>query len=361
MIQFKHLGKGLMKTIKDTRIYLEIHEQPSVIRNLINRPQESIGALAQEIQSRNIHHIFIAARGTSDNAGRYAQYLLGAHNQIVVTLATPSLFTIYHQPPNLSDSLVLGISQSGKSPDIVSVLTEGRRQGALTAAITNIPTSDLGQAADIVLDLHAGEEKSLAATKTYTAQLTCLALLSLQLNFSEQFQRDLINLPTQVEQVFNEESQINSLVERYRYMTHNVVIGRGFNYASAFEFSLKMKELTYTIAEPYSSADFLHGPVALVDTGFPVFVIAPSGMMGSEMKALVKKVQTRNAEVIMISDDEDLLSCADRSLTLPTGIPEWLSPIVAILPAQMFAMYLAHTRGFDIDNPRGLNKVTETW
>ena len=350
-----------MKTLKSTRLYAEIHEQPTVIQNLINQPQESIGALAREIQSRNIRHIFIAARGTSDNAGRYAQYLFGAHNQIVVSLATPSLFTIYNQPPDLSDSLVLGISQSGKSPDIVSVIAEARRQGALTAAITNIPASDLGQAADIVLDLKADEEKSLAATKTYTAQLTCLALLSLQLNFSEQLEQDLINLPAKVEQVFNTEAQIYNLVERYRFMTHNVVIGRGFNYASAFEFSLKMKELTYTITEPYSSADFLHGPVALVDYGFPVFVIAPSGKMIPEMQALVSKVRSRYAEVIVISDDEALLSSAKRSLTLPAGVAEWLSPIVAILPGQMFAMYLAHTRGFDVDNPRGLSKVTETW
>ncbi|MFN2303825.1 MAG: SIS domain-containing protein [Anaerolineales bacterium] len=350
-----------MKSIKDTRLFSEIHEQPFVIRNLIFQPQDAIGVLAEEIRKRKIHHILIAARGTSDNAGRYAQYLLGAHNQKVVSLATPSLLTIYQQPPNLSDSLVLGISQSGKSPDIVSVLTEAHKQGALTAAITNFPTSDLGQAADLVLDLNAGEEKSLAATKTYTAQLTCLALLSLQLNFSQQLERDLQILPDQIEQVFNHEAEISHLVERYRYMTHNVVIGRGFNYASAFEFSLKMKELTYTIAEPYSSADFLHGPVALVDYGFPVFVIAPSGMMVPEMKSLLKKVRGRHAEVIVISDHQDLISSADRFLELPTGVPEWLSPIVAILPGQMFAMYLAHTRGYDIDNPRGLNKVTETW
>jgi len=144
-------------------------------------------------------------------------------------------------------------------------------------------------------------------------------------------------------------------------MAHCVVIGRGFNYASAFEFSLKMKELTYTIAEPYSSADFLHGPVALVDRGFPVFVIGPDGKMISEMKALIEKVQTRDAEVIAISNQKDLLDMADHTLSIPAGIPEWLSPILAILPGQMFAMYLAHTRGIDVDNPRGLKKVTETW
>jgi glutamine---fructose-6-phosphate transaminase (isomerizing) len=350
-----------MKPIETTHLYREIHEQPTVIESLVSTPQEEIINLADEIRSRGIHHIFIAARGTSDNAGRYAKYLLGAHNQIVVSLATPSLFTIYGRPPNLSDSLVLGISQSGKSPDIVSVIKEGQKQGALTAAITNFPDSDLGREAAIVLDLQAGEEISLAATKTYTAQLTTLAILSSLLNQDDPYTGDLEKLPSQIRKVFDHEPLIDSLAERYRYMSHCVVIGRGYNYASAFEFSLKMKELTYTIAEPYSSADFLHGPVALVDRGFPAFVVAPDGEMAPEMKALIDKVQQRQAEVVLISDHHDLLEAADHKIPLPVGIPEWLSPITGIIPAQMFAMYLAHTRGFDVDQPRGLNKVTETW
>jgi len=157
-----------MKLIENTRLYLEIHQQPEVIRNLLSQPQEPIKKLASEIQSRGIRHVFIAARGTSDNAGRYAKYLLGAHNRMVVSLATPSLFTIYGQPPDLSNSLVLGISQSGKSPDIVSVLSEGKKQGALTAAITNIPDSDLGKAAEYVLDLQAGGENFFAGAKKFT-------------------------------------------------------------------------------------------------------------------------------------------------------------------------------------------------
>lgn len=157
-----------MKPIETTHLYREIHEQPTIIENLVSKPQDAINDLAAEIRSRGIRHVFIAARGTSDNAGRYAKYLLGAHNGIVVSLATPSLFTIYKRPPDLSNTLVLGISQSGKSPDIVSVIKEGEKQGALTAAITNFPESDLGRSAQIVLDLQAGEEISLAATKTYT-------------------------------------------------------------------------------------------------------------------------------------------------------------------------------------------------
>jgi glucosamine--fructose-6-phosphate aminotransferase (isomerizing) len=350
-----------MKSIQDSHLYREIHQQPEVIRNLISHTQDPIETLAEEIASRGIRHIFIAARGTSDNAGRYAKYLLGAHNHLDVSLATPSLFTIYGQPPNLADSLVMGISQSGKSPDIVSVLQEGKKQGALTAAITNIPKSDLGKAADIVMDLQAGEEHSLAATKTYTAQMTTMALLSTALAPDPQRVNQLAAFPDQIDDLLATETPISQLVERYRYMDHCVIIGRGLNYATAFEFSLKLKELTYTIAEPYSSADFLHGPVALVDRGFPVFVIGPSGKMVPEMVALVEKIRERNAEVMIISDNRDLLHLADRAITLPTGVPEWLSPISAIVPGQIFAMYLAYTRGFDVDQPRGLNKVTETW
>jgi glucosamine--fructose-6-phosphate aminotransferase (isomerizing) len=327
----------------------------------VTNQQEPIEELARQIKARGIKHVFIAARGTSDNAGRYAKYLLGAHNQMDVSLAAPSLFTIYNQPPSLSDALVLGISQSGKSPDIVSVLKEGNKQGALTAAITNHPESDLAKEADIVLDLQAGEELSLAATKTYTAQLTSIAFLSNELSRSSQFKNDLHALPDTISEIFKKEPHVDNLAERYRYMEHCVIIGRGFNYASAFEFSLKMKELTYTIAEPYSSADFLHGPVAMVDRGFPTFVIAPDGKMNAEMKTMIEKVQSQMAEVILISNNPQLLKMAEHTMELPTGIPEWLSPIPAILPAQMFAMYLAQTRGIDVDNPRGLSKITQTW
>ena len=350
-----------MKPIQETHLYQEIHQQPAVIGRLINEDQSNIQALAAEIKARKIHHIFIAARGSSDNAGRYAKYILGAYNRMDISLAPPSLFTVYNQPPDLSDSLVLGISQSGKSPDIVSVLLEGQRQGALTASVTNIPDSDLGKASDIVLDLQAGDEISLAATKTYTAQLTAMALLSAELSGSDQAWQELEALPEKLDTLFTNEEAVKTLAERYRFMSHCVIIGRGFNYASAFEFSLKLKELTYSIAEPYSSADFLHGPVALIDRGFPVFVIAPSGKMAPQMMDLVQEVQKRQAEVIIISDHPNILGMAGLNLILPAGIPEWLSPIAAIIPGQMFAMYLAQTRGFDVDRPRSLNKVTETW
>ena len=346
--------------LETTHLYQEIHEQPTVLRRLLETQKEAIRELARTIQQRDISHVIIAARGTSDNAGRYAQYVLGAHNRLTVTLATPSLFTIYQRPPRMGNALVLGISQSGKSPDIVAVLAEARKQGALTAVLTNIPDSDLGQQGDVVVDLSAGQETAVAATKTYTSQLAAIALLSATLAKDADMFSALEKLPDAVNATLAMQEPIAQIAPRYRYMERTVVIGRGYNYATAFELALKMKELTYTIAEPYSSADFLHGPLALIDQGFPVIVVAPSGKMLPEMGKFMHTLRQRQAEVIAISDDADTLALARIPLALPASVPEWLSPITSIVPGQMLAMNLAHARDFDVDSPRAIQKVTET-
>jgi len=302
----------------------------------------------------------VAARGSSDNAGRYAQYLLGAANRLPVALTTPSLFSIYQRPPRFAPStLVLGISQSGKSPDIVSVLTEARRQGQLTAALTNTSDSDLAQVADYVIDLRAGDERSIAATKTYTGELLAIALLSALLAKNDEHLASLQEVPALVQQTLEMNSSIAQIAERYRYMTDCVVIGRGYNYATAFEIALKLKELTYTIAEPYSSADFLHGPLALIQHGFPAFVVNTTGALSEEMYRFLQQLQQRDAEIICISNDPDALMFGHKQLPLPS-LPEWLSPLVAILPGQLLAMHLAYAKNYDPETPRGLRKVTET-
>ncbi len=338
----------------------EIHEQPEVLRRLLAQEKDVIHQLAAAIQQRQVTHVVIAARGTSDNAGRYAQYLLGAVNRLTVALAAPSLFTIYGRPPRFGNALVLGISQSGKSPDIVAVLTEARRQGALTAAITNFPGSDLGQAADFIIDLHAGEERSIAATKTYTSELATIALLSAALAEDEVMLAALGEIPETVAATLATEPEIAGVAQRYRYMRDCVVLGRGFNYATAFELALKLKELNYVIAEPYSSADFLHGPLALIEHGFPAIVVAPSGVMLPEMQEFIRTLKGREAEVITISDDPATLALARVPLRLPRPVPEWLSPLAAIIPGQLLALHLTHVRDYDPDHPRGLRKVTET-
>ncbi len=346
--------------LEKSHLYREIHEQPQVLAEFLEKAQPAIQGLAREIQRRQIRYVMIAARGTSDNAGRYANYLLGAVNGLPVALATPSLYTIYRRPPRLTDALVLGISQSGKSPDIVSVVAEARRQGALTAAITNEGASDLAQEADHVILLHAGEERSIAATKTYTSQLMALALLSATLADDGEMLAALAQVPAAVASQLTRNEQIGVLAQRYRYMRDCVVIGRGYNYASAFELALKLKELTYTIAEPYSSADFLHGPLALIEYGFPAIVFAPSGIMLPEMQTFIGLLRQREAEAIVISDDPATLAMGRIQLPLTTPVPEWISPITAIVPGQLLAMHLAHARDYDPDHPRGLRKVTET-
>jgi glucosamine--fructose-6-phosphate aminotransferase (isomerizing) len=352
--------ENIMSAIQSTHLFQEIHEQPAAVGQILSDADGSIHTLAKAIRDKAINHVVIAARGTSDNAGRYAKYVLGAFNGLTVALATPSLFTVYQRAPQFGNALVLGISQSGKSPDIVSVLAEAKKQGTLTAAITNEPSSDLAQFADVVLNLGAGVERAVAATKTYTTELATVALLSATLADGNHNLAALQAVPQAMEATLSTSVSIAQIAPRYRYMEGCVVIGRGYNYSTAFEMALKMKELTYTIVEPYSSADFLHGPLALIEHGFPAIVVAPSGVMIPEMKGFIGNLNQRKAETLVISDDESTLKLARIPLSLPVQVPEWLSPLTTIVAGQLFAMHLAHTRDLDIDSPRGIRKVTET-
>jgi glucosamine--fructose-6-phosphate aminotransferase (isomerizing) len=348
------------RLLTETHVYREIHQQPDVIRGLLAGQRDAVSALAHALAERRLTHVVIAARGTSDNAARYAQYALGARNGLLVTLATPSLVTVYGRPPRFTEALVLGISQSGASPDIVSVVAEARRQGALTAVITNKTGSDLARQGDVVIDLMAGEEQAVAATKTYTAELAAIALLSALLSGEDDAMSALDRVPEAVAAVLGGAGTVIQRAERFCYMERSVVIGRGFNYATAFETALKLKELTYTVVEPYSSADFLHGPLAMMERGFPAIVVAPSGRMLDEMRALITTLREREAEVVCISDRDDVLELASVALPVPQAVPEWLSPLTTIVPGQLLAMGLAHARGLDVDSPRAIRKVTRT-
>lgn len=339
----------------------EIHEQPAAIARLLEAARGTVEELAAAIRARDVRYILIAARGTSDNAGRYAGYLFSAYNGLPVAMATPSLYTLYHQPPRLRDVLVLGISQSGRSVDIIDVLQEAQRQGALTAAITNDPQSPLGEVATFTLDLCAGEERAVAATKTYTSSLVMLALLSAMLAEDEERLAALSRLPEAVTRTLElTEDVARTRAERYRYMEYCITIGRGFNYATAFEIALKLKELTYIVAEPYSSADFRHGPMAIIEPGFPVLVVAPDGVLFSDLVAFLQELRERRAEVVVISNRMEALELAAIAMPLPTALPEWLSPVAAVIPGQLLAYYLTLAKGLQPDAPRGLRKVTVT-
>ena len=338
----------------------EIMEQPEAIERLIAEGYAEIQAVADIIRTHDVRYILIAARGSSDNAATYAKYLIGALQRLPVALAAPSLHTVYQAPPRLDGALVIAISQSGMSPDIVTVVQDARAQGALTPAITNTLDSRLAQAAECVIGLRAGQEHSVAATKTYTAELLALALLAVAWAGDDRRLAQLRALPQAVNAALAQHELIAQRAERYRYMTHCAVISRGYNYATAYEIALKLKEMTYSEANPYSSADFMHGPIAVVQPGFPVLAIAPSGPMLPNMMELLREVKQRNAELIVISDQGSSLELAQTPLRLPVAVEEWLSPITAIILGQLFAYYLALVKGLNPEHPRGLRKITET-
>jgi glucosamine--fructose-6-phosphate aminotransferase (isomerizing) len=340
----------------------EIYEQPEAIRDMLTLEAERVTWISQQLAPGEFSYALLAARGTSDNAARYGQYIFGAINRLPVALAAPSLYTRYHAPPRLAGALVIGISQSGQSPDIVSVIDEARRQGAPTIAITNNLDSPLAQAAEFKIGLGVGKERSVAATKTYTAQLTALALLALSLKQTPIQLAPLEAIPEALAQALRSEPQAQQAAKALASSDHTVFIGRGFNYSTAWEAALKCKELANILAEPYSSADFLHGPIAMVDEGFPVNLISVGETFREEMNTLAGNLRSRGARLITMGDEQVAGSTPRQDLFIPVpgGLPEWLSPIAAILPGQLLAYHLAKARGFDPDQPRALRKVTLT-
>ncbi len=341
-------------------LYREIFAQPQVLTTLYLEENAHIAEIAAHLRSRNIRYIVIAARGSSDNAALYGKYLFGTTTRLPVALATPSLHTLYKRPPRLEGALVIGISQSGRSTDIVTVVQDARAQGVPTLGITNDPTSPLAETAEFVIPLHAGIERSIAATKTYTSQLMALALLAAHMGEEKALLQELQEVPAAVSQTLSLAAHIASIADRYRYMDACVVIGRGYNYATAYEIALKLKELTYVVAEPYSSADFQHGPIAMVADGFPVILIAPRGKVHTEIHKQAEQLREKRAELLIISDVPDTLSLARIPLALPTSLPERVTPFMTVVPGQLFAYYLTLAKDYDPDHPRGLTKVTQT-
>jgi glucosamine--fructose-6-phosphate aminotransferase (isomerizing) len=337
----------------------EIFEQPGVLRGVLETQMENIRRVAEAIRQREVRFVMLAARGTSDHAGIYAQYVWGVRNGLPVALAAPSLFTLYDASPRLSGALVVGISQSGQSPDVVGVLAEAKRQGAPTLAITNNVASPLAQAADFALDVHAGPEQAVAATKTYTAELMVLAALSAAMRGEDM--AALGAVPDAARQALELESDIEAIAAQHREMAQCVVLGRGFNYATAREWALKLKELAYVLADPYSAADFQHGPIALVERGFPVLAVIPSGAVFADLLALARRLRGEyGARLLVVSDDAEARSVGQAALRLPAGLPEWLTPLVSIIPAQLYCCHLTRAKGYDPEAPRHLRKVTLT-
>jgi glucosamine--fructose-6-phosphate aminotransferase (isomerizing) len=332
----------------------EIAEQPAAVARVLADADGAIAAAAEEIRRRRPRYAVIAARGSSDNAARYAQHVLGRLCGLPVALAVPSLHTVYDAPMRYTDGLVLGISQSGASPDVVAVLATARAQGCVTVAVTNDPASPMAAAATHVIALQAGEEQSVAATKTYTTSLAAAAALAAGIADDAERTRELAGLPDALHRQLARLGGIDAAAAAAAGWTRLAVIGRGANYATAFEAALKIKELAGVAAEPASPADFLHGPVAMLDPGFPVLAILPSAASGTAIREVIRVAHDRNADVTVIGEAR-----GERELTVEP-VPEWLSPLCAVVPAQLLAVGAAERRGVDVDRPVGLQKVTRT-
>ena len=337
----------------------EIAQQPDAVARVVADADGAVAAAAEEIRRRPPRYVVIAARGSSDNAARYAQHVFGRFLGLPVALATPSLHSVYDAPVRYTDGLVIGVSQSGASPDVVAVLRAAREQGCITIAVTNDAGSPMAAVATHVLPLHAGVEQSVAATKTYTASLAAVAALAVAVAGDPDRQRELAETPAALARQLERTKGLDEAAEAATSWRRLAVIGRGANYATAFEAALKIKELVGVAAEPASPADFLHGPVAMLDPGFPVLAIAPSAPVGAAVRDVLATAHARDADVTVIAGEDYAAAPDERRLAVEPG-PEWLSPLCAVVPAQLLAVGAAERHGFDADRPVGLEKVTRT-
>jgi glucosamine--fructose-6-phosphate aminotransferase (isomerizing) len=337
----------------------EIQQQPTALERTIRREGKRIKQFAAGIEHQRPKLIVLVARGSSDNAALFGRYLLEISTGIPVSLAAPGVHTLYQTRMQLQDALVIGISQSGEGTDVNMVLENSKRSGARTIAITNEADSAMTHIADDTFLIHAGRERSVAATKTYTGQLVIVHMLAAALNGGKGF-AEVEHLPELAAQSLELRPQIETMVERYAFMNQCVVVGRGLNYANAYEFAIKLMETCYVVAERFSSADFLHGPIAMVERGFPAFLFAPPGKTLQGMQDLLAKLTTLGAETVVISSEKAALKLATRALKIPTRIEEHLTPSPYIIPAQLFAALLAKAKGLSPDSPRSLAKVTKT-
>jgi glutamine---fructose-6-phosphate transaminase (isomerizing) len=338
----------------------ELREQPTALERFLAAETAHATEIARGLIRDDIRYLLIVSRGSSSNVARYLQYLFGTANRLTVAFATPSLYTVYEAPPNLDAAAVIGISQSGASPDVVTVLDEANRQGRPTLAITNDPRSPLAEAADWVLPLHAGEERAVAATKTYLNSIAAVALLSsVALGDSERLHA-LHSAPAAVAKQIDLALPVAPELPRYNDVESGTVVTRGVNYGTAYEIALKIRELSGAPFEAFSSADLLHGPIAAVKPGRPAIVITRSGRTLDSMRAAIDKIRERGAEMIGISNDADFLSTVQTAFPLVPDLPGWLAPLLTVVPGQIVAVELAKLRGVDIDSPLGLTKITRT-
>jgi glucosamine--fructose-6-phosphate aminotransferase (isomerizing) len=341
-----------------SKMATEILEQPEILERILDEGWDEVLSASRTLREDGLRFVMIAARGTSDNAALYAKYLFEVLLGVPTALASPSTFTLYESRMNLEGALVVGVSQSGESQDVLETVRRSGELGASTVTVTNDESSAMAEAARHHFYLRAGKEQSVAATKTYTAELLVLYLLVCALRGEESPNDEVRGLPELSREVLEAKWEGT---QRYRYAENLVVTARGYNLATAQEAALKLMETTYVVAHAFSAADLRHGPIAMIGHDFPVLAIAPPGKTLEGMRSLVENLKDRGAELLVVGDDEAMLEKASAKFPVPGSLPEELSPILCAIPIQLLAENLARLKGLDPDAPRGLSKVTETW
>lgn len=336
----------------------EMAEQPAVLRRILEEGAPRIRQAASAIAARSPRFVLLTARGTSDNAALYAKYLLEIQLGLPCGLTSMSTTTAYGARPDLTDVLVITVSQSGGSPDLVASTKAAREAGAITLAVTNNPDSPLAAVSEFHIEVLAGPEKALPATKTYTASLLALYLFVEGLRGGDGAAAKV--LPDLAAQVLSRQDEVRQLASRYRFAERMVITSRGYGYPTAKEAALKLMETSYIPALSYSGADLLHGPLAMVDNISPVIAVVTDGKGGEALQPVLDRLRDRGADLVVVGPSPKV-EAASAGFVLPTdGVPEELQPILEILPLQRLAYEVTIARGQDPDAPRALAKVTET-
>jgi glucosamine--fructose-6-phosphate aminotransferase (isomerizing) len=340
-----------------SQLELEIREQADVLAARTEPGWRDAARAAEVLRRDDVDYLIVAARGSSDNAARYAQYLLGLEARLPVALAAPWLYA-GDSPPLLAHAAVMAISQSGRSPDIVAVLDAARAQDRPTIAITNDLASPLA-AADVVVPLFAGEERSVAATKTYLASLHAIAQIAAGLRPDPNREHWFERLPGMVSEMVEAQLAARSQFDRLAGARLVTVVGRGLHLATTYETALKLRELSGIPAEAFSLPDLIHGPIAALHGEGGVWLLSTHGR-GQPDRAALELLRRGAGVSVAVSDDEELLARAEIAIGIGGGLAEWLAPLLSVIPGQAAALRLGELRGVDLDHPHGLHKVTLT-
>lgn len=350
----------------------EIHEQPDVIRNVLNGKLHTIDEPInlEEVKLdkdtlKNLNRVQIIACGTSLHAAMVGKYLIEDFCSIPVEVEASSEY-IYRKAITDEKTLVVGVSQSGETADTITAIRQAKEKGSHILIITNRPDSTMAREADSLIPVNAGIEVSVAATKSYIAQLMSFYLLALYMgevkgcitkDFSTSLKKELVILPQKIEQVLNEKDNIKLIAKEYSSFKNFIYIARGVNLATAFEGALKLKEISYINATGYAAGELKHGPIAMLDETMPVLSILMKGKVYEKILSNAEESKARNAKLIALTNSKDakIDELFDHVIRIP-DVDEILSPIISVIPLQLLAYYIAEYLGKDVDQPRNLAK-----